>query len=68
MNLATARIFLQMDEITPEAAARVTINGKDAGGFVGQPLRLEVTRFLKAGTNQIRIEPFAPKSVRLYWQ
>jgi hypothetical protein len=54
-----------MDELTPEAAARVTINGKDAGGFIGRPFRLDVTRHLNRGANTIKIDPFAPKSVRL---
>ena len=49
-----------MDDVAPEAAARVTVNGKDAGGFIGRPLRLDVTRLLQPGTNTIRIEPFAP--------
>lgn len=46
-------------------AGRVTVNGQDAGGFIGRPLRLEVTKFLKAGVNQITIAPFAPKSAWL---
>ncbi len=54
-----------MDELTPEAAASVTVNGAFAGGFIGKPLRLDVTRFLKPGSNTIRMEPFAPKSARL---
>ena len=65
VNLTATRVFLEMDELTPEAAARVTINGKDAGGFIGRPFRLDVTRHLKRGANTIKIEPFAPKSVRL---
>jgi hypothetical protein len=54
-----------MDEIAPEEAARVTVNGSDAGGFIGRPFRLDVTRHLKHGVNAVKIEPFAPKSVRL---
>ncbi|MDD2598659.1 MAG: glycosyl hydrolase [Kiritimatiellae bacterium] len=65
MNLAQVRVLLEMDEIEPEAAARVTINGQDAGGFIGKPLQLEVTKHLKPGTNTVVIEPFAPKSARL---
>lgn len=65
LDLTAARIVLEMDNLSPEEAARITINGKDAGGFIGKPLRLEVTPHLKPGTNKIRIEPFAPKSVRL---
>ena len=47
------------------AHPRITINGEDAGGFIGKPLRLEATRHLKPGPNTIRIEPFAPQSLRL---
>lgn len=65
LDLAKARVYLEMETLKPEEAARVTINGKDAGGFIGRPLRLEVTRHLKSGSNTLRIEPFAPESVRL---
>jgi hypothetical protein len=65
VDLTTARVILEMDELTPELSARVTINDNDAGGFIGRPFRLDVTRHLKHGANTIRIAPFAPKSVRL---
>jgi hypothetical protein len=65
IDLTTARIVLEMDGLAPEEAARVTINGEEAGGFIGKPFRLEVARHLKQGDNSIRIEPFAPVSVRL---
>ncbi len=60
VDLDKARIYLVCDEIAPEEAARVTVNGLDAGGFIEKPLRLEVTKYLKPGENTIRIEPFAP--------
>lgn len=59
------RCILTMDELTPEDAAKVTINAAPAGGFIGKPYQLDVSGFLKPGTNTIRIEPFAPKQVRL---
>ena len=65
VDLGKARIFLAMDELTPEEAARVTINGNYVGGFIGRPFRLDVTSYLKHGVNTVKIEPFAPKSVRL---
>ena len=65
VKLDQTRIFLEMDEIAPEEAARVTVNGQYAGGFIGKPLRLDVTRYVKSGTNTIVVEPFAPKNVRL---
>jgi hypothetical protein len=64
-GLDIGRAVLEMDGIKPEEAARITINGQDAGGVIGKPLRIEVSRHLKPGTNTIRIEPFAPGSVRL---
>jgi hypothetical protein len=56
---------LEMGDVAPEAAARIAISGQDAGGFMGRPCRLEVTRFLRVRTDLIRIEPFAPLSARL---
>lgn len=63
--LKDSRVCLEAEGIAPEEAARVTVNGTYAGGFIGQPLRLDVTRLLKAGSNRIRIDPFAPATVRL---
>jgi hypothetical protein len=65
VDLIRQRVCLMLDSLVPEAAARVTVNGHDAGGFIGKPLRLDVTKFVKAGGNTIRIEPFAPKSAQL---
>ena len=65
VDLAKSRVYLEADEVAPEAAARVTVNGQFAGGFIGKPLRLEVTRYLKLGVNAIRLDPFAPKAARL---
>jgi len=65
VDLDTARVFLEMGDIMPEEAARVTVNGQYAGGFIGRPFRLDVTRHLRHGTNTVKIEPFAPKSVKM---
>ena len=65
VDLAQARVCLELAGLAPEEAASVTVNGQFAGGFIGRPLRLEVTRFLKAGTNTFRIQPFAPQSAKL---
>ncbi len=59
------RVYLVLDGLEPEAAARVTINGKEAGGVIGNPLMLEVSTFLKYGANSVRLEPFTPRSARL---
>jgi len=65
VKLDQVRVFIEMDELTPEEAARVTINGQYAGGFIGKPFRLEVTPHLVAGQNKVIIEPFAPKNAVL---
>jgi hypothetical protein len=65
VNLTTSRVYLELDAISPEEAATITVNGKAAGGFIGRPFRLEVTQLLKTGDNRIEIVPFAPKSAKL---
>ena len=64
-DLHSSRVYLELDELSPETAARVTVNGHYAGGFLAKPLRLEVSPHLNSGVNTIRIEPFAPKSAKL---
>ncbi|TWT85057.1 hypothetical protein CA13_65390 [Planctomycetes bacterium CA13] len=59
------RIVLEADSIVPEAAAAITVNGQKAGGFIGAPLRVDVSAYLKAGENTIEIDPLAPAGVRL---
>ena len=58
-------IHLEMDGVSPETAARVTINGQYAGGVIGKPMRLEISKHLRAGPNTLRIEPFAPQTITL---
>ena len=65
VDLTKSRVYLECDDPAPEAAAHVTVNGEFAGGFIGRPCRLEVTRFLKSGRNDFTLVPFAPKAVRL---
>ncbi len=64
-TLAIGRIYLRASGIAPENAARVTVNGRDAGGFIGRPAMLEVSRQLQPGANIIRLEPFAPERAEL---
>ena len=65
VDLTKSDVFLTMDELAPKAAARVTVNGQAAGGFIGKPYRLTITTLLKPGTNKLRIEPFAPQQASL---
>jgi len=65
LDLANSRVFLETDDLTPEAAASITVNGKQVGGFIGKPFRLDVAKHLKPGNNSIEIVPFAPKAARL---
>jgi hypothetical protein len=64
-DLKYSRVYLELGDLAPEIAARVTVNGKSAGGFISKPARLEISEHLKPGSNALRIEPFAPQSVRL---
>jgi len=65
ISLAGRQVYLVMEELNPEEAAQVTLNGRSAGGFIGRPFRLEVSPYVQPGANQITIAPFAPRSVRL---
>jgi hypothetical protein len=64
VDLAKVRAVLVMDDV-PQGAAAVTVNGTIAGGVIGGPYRLDVTRLVKAGANTVEIAPLAPKAVRL---
>jgi len=64
IDLKRAGVYLEMDNL-PRSAASVKVNGVFAGGVISRPWRLDVTRFLKPGKNEIRIEPFAPAAARL---
>jgi len=64
IDLAKGRAVLMMDDV-PQGAAAVTVNGQDAGGVIGGPYRLDVTRHVRKGANVVTIAPLAPKFVRL---
>ncbi len=64
VDLATHRVYLEMDDL-PDTAAAVHVNGNFAGGCIGAPLRVNVTTQIKLGPNTIEIQPQAPKSARL---
>ena len=60
-----AYLVCEMASGAAEDAAAVRLNGAYAGGFIGKPCRVEITRLLKAGRNTVRIEPFAVDKVRV---
>jgi hypothetical protein len=64
-DLNRSRVYLELGSLAPETAARVTVNGQYAGGFISKPARLDVSAFLKPGANALRIEPFTPNSAGL---
>jgi hypothetical protein len=64
VDLARCRVYLELDDL-PNRSAAVTINGQRAGGMIGLPTRLEISRHLKPGENSVLIEPMAPRSARL---
>jgi len=43
VDLKRSHVYLELEGLLPEAAARVTVNEAYAGGCIGNPLRLEVT-------------------------
>ena len=64
LDAAKCRVCLEMDGL-PDDSAAVHVNGVFAGGVIGRPSRLDITRHLKPGQNLVVIEPLAPKSVRV---
>ncbi|HEX5790283.1 MAG TPA: glycosyl hydrolase, partial [Luteolibacter sp.] len=62
---ATQRHVLVLDGLGAEQAARVRVNGQEAGGLIGKPYQLDISRWLKPGENRVEIAPFAPESVSL---
>jgi hypothetical protein len=60
------RLMLAVQGVGPEVAARVTVNGKYAGGFIERPETVDLTPYIKPGQNDIRIEPFMPKVVQIF--
>lgn len=52
------RVYLVCDGTEGESFAAVTVNGAYAGGFIGAPYRLDITRSVKAGANTLEAKPF----------
>lgn len=64
VDISKCRVVLEMDGL-PDDSASVTVNGVFAGGVIGRPLRLDISRRVEAGENHVVIEPLAPKSAKI---
>lgn len=53
-----ARVYLACDDVEGEKSAAVTVNGAYAGGFIGKPYRLDITKSVKPGANVLETKPF----------
>jgi hypothetical protein len=61
---AKCRVYLEMEGL-PDDSAAVTVNGMRAGGVIGRPLRLEIGRHVRPGSNLVVIEPLAPRRAKI---
>ena len=59
------RVYFVCDGTEGESSAAVTVNGAFAGGFIGAPYRLDVTRAVTAGANRLEAKPFRLKNPRI---
>ncbi|MBP5510791.1 MAG: hypothetical protein J6Z49_07740, partial [Kiritimatiellae bacterium] len=60
-----ARVYLACDDVEGEKSAAVTVNGAFAGGFIGAPYRLDITKSVKSGANTLETKPFRLKNPRI---
>ena len=60
-----ARVYLACDDVEGEKSAAVTVNGAYAGGFIGVPYRLDITKSVKVGANMLETKPFRLKNPRI---
>ena len=60
-----SRVYLACDDVGGEKSAAVTVNGAYAGGFIGKPYRLDITKSVKAGVNTLETKPFRLKNPRI---
>ena len=52
------RVYFVCDGTEGENSAAVTVNGAYAGGFIGAPYRVDVTKSVKPGTSTLEAKPF----------
>jgi hypothetical protein len=57
------RVFVSLSGIDVEGVARVKVNGKEAGGFIGEPYRLDITEHVIPGANTVQAEPFSAETI-----
>ena len=62
---AGERVYLVCEDVEGEKSAAVTVNGAYAGGFIGAPYRLDVTKAVKGGANTLETKPFRLKNPRI---
>ena len=62
---AGTRVYLSCDDVDGENSAAMTVNGAYAGGFIGAPYRLDITKSVKAGVNTLETKPFRLKNPRI---
>jgi hypothetical protein len=55
------RVYFVCDGTEGENSAAVTVNGAFAGGFIGAPYRLDITKWAKPGANTLEAKPFRLK-------
>ena len=55
---AGVRVYFVCDGTEGESSAAVTVNGSYAGGFIGAPYRLDITKSVKVGANTLEAKPF----------
>jgi len=59
------RVYFACDDVGGERSAAVEVNGAYAGGFIGAPYRLDITKSVKAGVNTLETKPFRLKNPRI---
>ena len=59
------RVYFTCAGTEHEESAACEVNGVFAGGFIGAPYRLDITRFAKSGPNILAIKPFRIEDPRI---
>ena len=59
------RVYFACDDVGGERSAAVEVNGAYAGGFIGAPYRVDITKSVKPGVNTLETKPFRLKNPRI---